>query len=458
MRIVTALYDIRGDTTPSGIRRIQDYLELGRDTLLRLEVPMTLFTGSEALAGRIRELSTNPRLEVLVEPFEESEFYGDLALIEQRLREYPIENRNADKDTALYLILNHSKMHYLHRAMARHPSDAYFLWLDLGVQHAAKASREEWDRVEKEWPAFLAEEAHHHKIHQLCVHTVMKHPWTPWKQFFTSIYHHIGGGCIGGHRDALGWYRTAFWGLWRKILHEECWVQLDEALFTILVEENPERFRLYYGDYDAMVTNFIESKRSWFLVFQTLERHLNGHRVSQVHEVLDTLDPVLPRLLDPSVSHHLVAYMTAKIRTQHRLEIMIGVIPWEIWNRVQKDLLEHAPVSFLLTLSEHDPGNKATLAAYRDHLTNAEGIVPVPGASVPLRGKDSTGNGGFYASRTVHDHPLGTQVRVEIHSDIHDNLAPFLYSIPWCPTTRFQEADARFLEAWEKTFVTRPWG
>jgi hypothetical protein len=78
--------------------------------------------------------------------------------------------------------------------------------------------------------------------------------------------------------------------------------------------------------------------------------------------------------------------------------------------------------------------------------------------TVPLRDKDSAGNGGFYASRTVHGYPLGTQVRVEIHSDIHDNPASFFYSVPWCPPTRFQEADAMKREAWEKRFVTRPWG
>lgn len=459
MRIVTALYNIRGDTTPSGIRRIEDYLELGRDTMLRLQVPMTLFTGTEELAEKIRALSTNPRLDIHVEPFEDSHFYGDLELIEQRLLEYPIHNRSVDKDTALYLILNHSKMHYLQRAMTLNPSDDYFLWMDLGVQHAAKATREEWDRVEKEWPEFMAQEKYREKIHQLCIHTVMKHPWTPWKDFFTSIYHHIGGGCIGGHREALGWYREAFWALWRKILHEECWVQLDEALFTILVEDHPDRFRLYYGDYDGMVTNFIESKRSWYLVFQTMERHLNGRRMSQVHEVLETLDPILPQFLQDPNTHHLHNYLKTKILSNHELDRLILQVPWNRWFMMDDFLCQQAPVSFLMQLSEQDPGNKATLLNYQEYLTEKEGILPIPGTTIPIGdtwdGFHASINHSSYSTSTTSK---GIQVLVEIHSDVQKESKIFLYSILWCTLERFQAEAGKEKEGWEQRFVTQPWG
>jgi len=365
MRIVTALFDIRGASTPEGVRRILDYLELGANTIMSLNIPMTLFTGTEELAEKIRGVSKNPQLEIIVEPFEQSEFYGDLTVIEQRLRSFQIYNWNPKKDTEKYLILNHSKLYYLKRAMAQHAEEDYFLWLDFGVQHAAKASPAQWARIVTDWPAFMALPEHKNKIHQLRIHTVLKNPAEPWRDFFRFTYHHIGGGCFGGHRDSLSWYYKAFWDLWRTILYKEEWIQLDEALYTILVEEHRHRFRLYYGDYDGMITNFIESHRSWFLVFQTLERHFHSRRYEEVHKVLLTLDSLIPEMIQQN-PQHFNTYLTCCIVTRHPLVPLIqsNQIPWETWSGYGDVLSQHASLDELVSLAFHDPWNQLQLEKY----------------------------------------------------------------------------------------------
>jgi hypothetical protein len=79
---------------------------------------------------------------------------------------------------------------------------------------------------------------------------------------------------------------------------------------AMVVEENPDLFRLWYGDYDGLITNFIHSKRSWVLVFQTLQRHVDGRRFHEAEKVLCTLDEPMKHCRE---HHYFQLYVTNRI-------------------------------------------------------------------------------------------------------------------------------------------------
>lgn len=261
--------------------------------MLSVRLPMVVFTDEEEIVEHVYktrleygllEMTVIARL-----PFEHTFFYQDLETLEKRMEAFHIVNWNKDKDTPLYILLNNNKFDFLKRAMEMNPFNTeFFLWMDMGIQHCTKATKEEWLEVSELWPSFIYQDREH--IHQLRIHTVTKPDEMLWKDYFRMIYHHVAGGLFGGHKDRIEEYIQLFKEQWHKILHEEEWWQLDEAVMTILTERFPEKFRFFYGDYDGLLSNFIKSKKSFDLVFQTAQRHLNANRYTLVAQILDTLD------------------------------------------------------------------------------------------------------------------------------------------------------------------------
>ena len=363
--IATCLYDIRGREKESGLvveeneesrkkqlRKLEEYMELGK-SMLSIQLPMVIYTDSEEIEARLKDIRCEYGLEdqtVIVSlPFQDTFFYKDLDVLEERMKEYKIGNMNSTKDTPLYVMLNNNKFDFLERTIASNPFQSdFFVWLDLGVQHCAKATEEEWACVASEWPPLLTQNTT--QIHQLCIHTVTKAPSQSWKDYFRVIYHHRGGGLFGGHRDMLLQYSKRFKDLWYKIVEEEKWWQLDEALMTIITEEHPEDFRFFYGDYDGMITNFTESRRSWELVFQTAQRHLDGRKYALSEHVLQSLDNVMKKL--PGNDAQFLRYF--------RMRICNDYYKWNGWFSeplrsilMDKTRVEEIPKSFL----QHEMNN-----------------------------------------------------------------------------------------------------
>lgn len=292
--ITTCLYDIRKKehSTCQNITTMENYLELSRH-MLSVRLPMVVFTDEEEIVEHVYK--TRLEYELLDKtlivrlPFEQTFFYKDLDTLKQRMEEFHIVNWNQDKDTPLYILLNNNKFDFLKRSMEINPFQTdFFLWMDMGIQHCTKATEKEWLDISETWPPFIEQDRDH--IHQLRIHTVTKPNDMSWKDYFRMIYHHVGGGLFGGYKDRLKEYIRLFQDQWHKILYEENWWQLDEAVMTILTETYPEKFRFFYGDYDGMLSNFIHSKKSFGLVLQTAQRHLDARKNDLAEHVLISLD------------------------------------------------------------------------------------------------------------------------------------------------------------------------
>jgi len=294
--IVTCLYDIRArEPLEEGedVRDVMDYLELGK-SMMSIDLPMIFYTDSEKIAEEIQKIRSEmaDKTKVVMLPFEQTLFYKDLDAIREAMKTHSIMNLNKKKDTPLYIILNNNKFDFLERAIADNPFETeFFLWMDCGIQHCAKASPKEWSEVAETWPDFMAR--YPDKIHQLRIHTVTKDPATPWREYFSVVYHHVAGGCFGGRAEKVLEYSKIFQEIWDEVLHKEGWYQLDEAIMTIATERFPERFRFWYGDYDGLIVNFIETRRSLSLVFQTAQRHLDARRYQESEKVLQSLDSLM---------------------------------------------------------------------------------------------------------------------------------------------------------------------
>lgn len=294
LTITTCLYDIRKkeQSTCQNISTLKDYLELSRH-MLSVRLPIVVFTDEEEIVEHVYKTRLDYGLMdktlIVRLPFEQTFFYKDLDTLKQRMKEFHIVNWNEDKDTPLYVLLNNNKFDFLKRSMEINPFQTdFFLWMDMGIQHCTQATEKEWLDISETWPDFIQQDRNH--IHQLRIHTVTKPDDMAWKDYFRMIYHHVAGGLFGGHRDRVEEYIRLFQDQWHKILYEENWWQLDEAVMTILTETYPEKFRFFYGDYDGMLSNFIHSKKSFGLVLQTAQRHLDARKNNLAEHVLNSLD------------------------------------------------------------------------------------------------------------------------------------------------------------------------
>ena len=292
--VTTCLYDIRKKEQSDGhwINTLKDYLELSRH-MLRLRLPMVIFTDEEEIVDYVYKTRLEYGLldKTLIArlPFEQTFFYRDLETLKQRMKEFSIVNWNKDKDTPLYILLNNNKFDFLKRSMEMNVFHTdFFLWMDMGIQHCTKATEQEWLEISETWPSFIHQDREH--IHQLRIHTVTKPSDMTWKDYFRMIYHHVAGGLFGGHKDRVYEYIQLFQEQWHKILYEEKWWQLDEAIMTIITETYPEKFRFFYGDYDGLLSNFLRSQKSFELIMQTAQRYLDGRKNQWTEDVLSTLD------------------------------------------------------------------------------------------------------------------------------------------------------------------------
>lgn len=292
--LTTCLYDIRKKegSTSSTITHIKGYLELGRH-MLSVSLPMVIYTDEETIvehAYRVRkELGLLEQTLIVRLPFEDTFFYKDLEVLKKRMSEFPLTNMNAEKDTPLYVLLNNNKFDFLFRTMSVNPFQTeYFVWMDMGIQHCAQATKEEWEEIQHTWWELLTCEKG--KIRQMKIHNVTKPKGVPWKHYFQTIYHHVAGGLFGGHQDCMYEYIQLFCDQWRRMLYEEEWWQLDEVVMTILAETHPEKFSFFYGDYDGIVTNFVRTRKSFGLVLRMAQWHLEARQYNIAQRILSSIE------------------------------------------------------------------------------------------------------------------------------------------------------------------------
>lgn len=280
--LVSCFYPLQGNKSS------KNYLELA-EPLMNCSLPLIFFSDNHKVIEWVnKKRGTNPTFLHLVS-MDDISFFDDKELLEDRMKEYTIFNRNLEKDTTPYILLQLAKMDFIQRALDINPfKSSFFFWIDFGIQHCTQATPEEWKEMEKDLELCCTN--HPDKIHHLKICPVQKPKNETWKVFFQHIYHHVAGGLFGGSIDSLEFYTREFKKLWNEIL-EEGWFQLDEAIFTILTETFPEKFRFWYGDYDGIIRNIQVSRSSFPLIFKNIQYYLDSRNYNEADKLLSTIEP-----------------------------------------------------------------------------------------------------------------------------------------------------------------------
>jgi hypothetical protein len=207
-------------------------------------------------------------------PIENTYFYKDLDSLTELQNKFNIVNRNPDKDTTLYIILNNNKFHFIENAIKLNPFESsHFVWMDFGINHVALNT----EQIDK-WIHHVPD-----KIKQLCIT-----PYTETsehKHMFQYIYHHTAGGLFTGSSEYLLTYSRLFKEKTEEMYAEE-WYQLDEAVMTIVQKENPHLFDLYYGDYQSIISNYLRPFHDIELIINSVQKYINSNKM---REALNTL-------------------------------------------------------------------------------------------------------------------------------------------------------------------------
>jgi hypothetical protein len=302
--IITAFYNIREleqNDSPNN-RGIDEYLELAKKFILQLPYPLVIYIDTTESSDKIYEfIQTNRhyknKTQIVREPFENTYFYKDIDRIRELQQIYPIYNGRLEHETPHYIVLNNNKFWWLEQTIRQNPfSSERFMWMDFGINHVAR-------NVEKihTWIHDIPE-----KIRQMCINPLTES--SDYKDVFHTIYHHYAGGLFSGSAKYMQKYIDAFKSTTEKI-YSENWYQIDEAVMTIVHNENPEWFDDFYGDYAGIIANYKEPEFSWILIFSAIKKYMDCNNTRVAQKILDYMEPVIinqPEYNDNS--HYYIMY------------------------------------------------------------------------------------------------------------------------------------------------------
>lgn len=271
--IVTCLYDLNRQDG------FVDRALLGGEWYRRLDAPMIIFTESKFvpyLQDLRRDFLDKTWIRVL--SLSETCFWADMERVRQNMTLYHIRNQSPSKDTIETALLYSCKFDFLDRAMQEFPSYKRVVWMDFGISKNVAN------------PEFFNVFAH--RITEQISHCVVEPYFAPAspKTFFTWFYHHIAGSFFGGSPDNMKWYIAEYKRLWNQILSEG-WYQHDEALMTMIVEASPHMFRLYYGDYNALFSNYEFCFTDQHRIINMVHKCLDNQGYAKANAIVDYLKP-----------------------------------------------------------------------------------------------------------------------------------------------------------------------
>jgi len=338
--IVTAFYNIREleqNNSPDN-RGIDEYLELSKKFILQLPYPLVIYIDTTESSDKIYDFIQNNRpyknkTQIIREPFENTYFYKDIDRIRELQQIYPIYNGRIEHETPHYIVVTNNKFWWLEQTIQQNPfSSERFMWLDFGINHVAL-------NVEKihTWIHKIPE-----KIRQMCINPLTES--SDYNEVFHTIYHHYAAGLFSGSAEYIMKYINEYKLTTAKI-YSENWYQLEEAVMTIVHNENPEWFDDYYGDYIGIIANYLEPEFSWYLIFSAIKKYMDSNKVHITQKILDYIEPVVinqPEYNDNShyfIMHSIICnYYT----NNHMLKSMVVEL-------INKELqLENKQVEFLL--------------------------------------------------------------------------------------------------------------
>lgn len=255
MLYVTALYDIRKGTPG---RSTDEYLNYGRQLLEILKDKKVVVFTESSLVEKIKPLLSSSH-QIIERNFEDTYFYQHRNTIELNSYNHILHNRNIEKDTVDYIIVNCNKFPMVKEAMDLYPSEDYISWIDFGIAHVAEKLH------------LLPELSISSKIKQLCLFPYKE--TIPEREYFTYIRHNLAGGMFRGPRELIRKYMEMCITKYEEIL-EEGWYQLEEAVMAIVARNNPEMFEFYYGEHHNIIENYDGTDGSNYLIPKAYQKYL----------------------------------------------------------------------------------------------------------------------------------------------------------------------------------------
>lgn len=286
--IVTAFYNIREldqNYSPNN-RGINEYLELAKKFILQLPYQLVIYIDTTESSHTVCEFIEKNRpykdkTRIVREPFENTYFYKDIPRLREFQQIYPIYNSRLEHETPHYIVLNNNKFWWLEQTINQNPfSSERFMWMDFGINHVALNT----EKIHT-WIHDIPE-----KIRQMCINPLTES--NDYINVFHEIYHHYAGGLFSGSAEYMKKYIDAFKSTTEKI-YSENWYQIDEAVMTIVHNENPEWFDDFYGDYIGIIANYKEPEFSWHLIFAAIKKYMDRNNVHIVQKILDYMEPVI---------------------------------------------------------------------------------------------------------------------------------------------------------------------
>lgn len=246
--LVTALVDIASREANDRPRAVGEYLRLG-DLVLGADAPLVCYCDPElAPLVSARRTLRRPAASTLVVPLrlEETAAFRDLARIEAARSRHPIENANPAKDTPLYTALLYAKFAMLDEVAARNPfATTHCAWIDFGIAHVAAHGHVDEDRV--------------FDLRRERISILMLRPWAAGsnrdlRELGRFIRGYVAAGFLAGPNEKI---RTL---CSRALETIDCALDRlvapnDEQLLAHLVDESPDLFEPYPGDYREILEN-----------------------------------------------------------------------------------------------------------------------------------------------------------------------------------------------------------
>ena len=161
--------------------------------------------------------------------------------------QHPVHNFQPGKETPLYILLTWSKFKLLNSGIELNPfNSTHFAWIDFGLSHIAKTT----DTILHDCIQHFDD-----KIKILSMKHLARCELVDMNRYYDWIMGKMAAGFITGLKDNMLKLCQAFdvkvsetIKLGRAIL--------EEQILPLIYTQNPQLFKLYYGDYDHILLNY----------------------------------------------------------------------------------------------------------------------------------------------------------------------------------------------------------
>ena len=247
LTLVTCLFDLARREPEIGRTSVEHYLERAEEFVLGLDEDLVVFTEPE-LADPIEAIRRGSglggRTRVIQVAFEDLAAVAFARQIEAARALHPLTNGNPKKDTALFTALMWAKLELAERVALDDPFDGtHVAWIDIGLLYRPHPGEDPFANPPD-------------RVRLLSMRPVFEHELVPREEYLESIRGHLAAGYLCASRENMAWLGQAFAALASETL-EAGFAGSDEQLLPLLVAEHPERFELYQGDYEDILSNYL---------------------------------------------------------------------------------------------------------------------------------------------------------------------------------------------------------